>query len=300
MGDKVLIARGVKDPDIVAEGRWARWTGAALRRPGRTLTIGLVLLGALIVPAFGMKLGMPGARVVDPGHTSRDGYDLVVESFGPGAAGPAYVTVDAADAQQVIDVAMATDNVVDARIVAPPADTGRVVVRVVPGTQIDESATADMVEASEPARHGRAERRGRRTGGPEPRPHQRARRPCPLRHRDHPDRGVPAAARGVPQRRDRHVLDPHEPRHRRRRVRVRHPRVPARLRAALIGIEHQGFVDAWAPLFFFALLFGLSMDYQLFLLAAIKERYQATGDTHRAIAKASPAPAGRSPTRRSS
>jgi RND superfamily putative drug exporter len=52
---------------------------------------------------------------------------------------------------------------------------------------------------------------------------------------------------------------------------------------SLIGIEHQGFVDAWAPLFFFALLFGLSMDYQLFLLAAIKERYQATGDTRRAI-----------------
>ncbi len=49
--------------------------------------------------------------------------------------------------------------------------------------------------------------------------------------------------------------------------------------AGLIGIQHQGFVDAWAPLFFFALLFGLSMDYQLFLLAAIRERYEATGDT---------------------
>jgi RND superfamily putative drug exporter len=55
--------------------------------------------------------------------------------------------------------------------------------------------------------------------------------------------------------------------------------------ARLIGIEHQGFVDAWAPLFFFALLFGLSMDYQLFLLAAIKERYQATGDTRQAISE---------------
>ncbi len=53
--------------------------------------------------------------------------------------------------------------------------------------------------------------------------------------------------------------------------------------AGLLGIQHQGFVDAWAPLFFFALLFGLSMDYQLFLLAAIRERYQATGDTKRAI-----------------
>jgi RND superfamily putative drug exporter len=53
--------------------------------------------------------------------------------------------------------------------------------------------------------------------------------------------------------------------------------------AGLIGIEHQGFVDAWAPLFFFALLFGLSMDYQLFLLAAIRERYEATGDTRTAV-----------------
>ena len=52
---------------------------------------------------------------------------------------------------------------------------------------------------------------------------------------------------------------------------------------SLLGIEHQGFVDAWAPLFFFALLFGLSMDYQLFLLAAIRERYEATGDTEQAI-----------------
>jgi RND superfamily putative drug exporter len=53
--------------------------------------------------------------------------------------------------------------------------------------------------------------------------------------------------------------------------------------AGLIGIEHQGFVDAWAPLFFFALLFGLSMDYQLFLLAAIKERHEQTGDAALAV-----------------
>jgi RND superfamily putative drug exporter len=284
MGDKVLISRGRKDPDIVAEGRWAKWTGAALRRPGRTLTIGLVLLGALIVPAFGMKLGMPGARVVDPGHTSRDGYDMVVESFGPGAAGPAYVTVDAAGAQKVIDIAMATDNVVDARIVASPADTGRVVVRVVPGTQIDESATADMVEAL----------------------------------RGQLDTAVPSAKVGGPAGQNHDLTNVLV--HRApyaiaiilivafllllvvfRSVVIATFSILMNLitvgaafgfatlvfqhgfGASIIGIEHQGFVDAWAPLFFFALLFGLSMDYQLFLLAAIKERYQATGDTRRAI-----------------
>ncbi|MGE3688311.1 MAG: MMPL family transporter [Acidimicrobiia bacterium] len=284
MGDKVLVARGKKDPDIVAEGRWARWTGAALRRPGRTLAIGLVLLGVLVVPSFGMKLGMPGARVVDPGHTSRDGYDMVVESFGPGAAGPAYVTVDAADAQKVIDIAMVTDNVVDARIVAPPAATGRVVVRVVPGTQIDESATADMVEAL----RGQLDTAvpGAKVGGPAGQNHDLTQVLV--------DRAPYAIAvilvvafllllivfRSI-------VIATFS-------ILMNLVTVGAAFGfatlvfqhgygASLIGIEHQGFVDAWAPLFFFALLFGLSMDYQLFLLAAIKERYQATGDTRRAI-----------------
>jgi RND superfamily putative drug exporter len=53
--------------------------------------------------------------------------------------------------------------------------------------------------------------------------------------------------------------------------------------ASLIGIEHQGFINAWAPLFFFALLFGLSMDYQLFLLASIKEHHEKSGDTQVAV-----------------
>ncbi|MGZ6995647.1 MAG: MMPL family transporter, partial [Acidimicrobiia bacterium] len=59
LGDKVLVTRGKKDPDIVAEGRWARWTGVALRRPGTVLAIGIVLLGALVLPAVGIHLGMP-------------------------------------------------------------------------------------------------------------------------------------------------------------------------------------------------------------------------------------------------
>ena len=284
MGDKVLVTRGKKDPDIVAEGRWAKWTGVALRRPGMVLTIGLVLLGALIVPSFGMKLGMPGARVVDQGRSSRDGYDMVVQSFGPGAAGPAYITVAAADAQKVIDIAKATPNVVDARVVAPPAATGRVVVRVTPGTQIDQSATADMVT------HLRSQLDttipNAKVGGPAGQNHDLTnvlvdRAPYAI--------GIILIVafllllvvfRSV-------VIATFS-------ILMNLVTVGAAFGFAtlvfqhgygtgLIGIQHQGFVDAWAPLFFFALLFGLSMDYQLFLLAAIKERYQATGDTRRAI-----------------
>ena len=39
----------------------------------------------------------------------------------------------------------------------------------------------------------------------------------------------------------------------------------------LLGLESQGFVDAWAPIFFFALIFALAMDYTVFLLATVKE-----------------------------
>jgi RND superfamily putative drug exporter len=284
MGDRVLVSRNKKDPDIVAEGRWARWTSVSLRRPGLVLVIGLVLLGALIIPAFGMKLGMPGAGVVDKGLTSRDGFDQISGAFGPGAAGPMFVTVNAADAGTVIAIASSTNNVVNASVVTPPADSGRVVVRVIPGTKIDDSRTQDTVDAL----------------------------------RSELNTQVPNASVGGPAAQNRDltgVLTDRAP------YAIAIILVVAFLLLLivfrslviatfsvvmnlvtvgaafgfativfqhgvgtnLIGIEHQGFVDAWAPLFFFALLFGLSMDYQLFLLAAIKERYQATGDTKRAI-----------------
>jgi putative drug exporter of the RND superfamily len=44
-----------------------------------------------------------------------------------------------------------------------------------------------------------------------------------------------------------------------------------------------GSIEAWVPLFLFSLLFGLSMDYQVFLLSRIKERFDETGDTREAV-----------------
>ncbi len=78
LGDRVLVRKNTEDADITAESRWQRWTGVALRKPAAVLTLGLVVIGALIVPALGMHLGMPGAKVVDKGNTSRDGYDMLV------------------------------------------------------------------------------------------------------------------------------------------------------------------------------------------------------------------------------
>ena len=276
LGDRVLVKKE-KDPDRGAEGRWARWTGKALKRPGLTLAVGLGLLLLLAAPAIGMQLGMPGARVVDEGRSSRDGYDQLVEAFGPGAAAPIFVTVPADQAEQVVAIGAADRGVVDARVVAEPAASGRTVVRITPSTPVDDQATMDLV----------------------------------TRMREQVGAAVPDALVGGPASQNHdltNILIGRAP------LAIGLIMIVAfilllvvfrsltialmsiflnlvsvaasfgfativfqhGIGAGLLGIQSQGFVDAWAPLFFFALLFGLSMDYNLFLLAAIRERYEDT------------------------
>jgi RND superfamily putative drug exporter len=284
LGDRVLVSKGEPDLDRSAEGRWTRWTSGALKRPGLTLALGLILLLGLAAPALGMRLGMPGARVVDEGYSSRDGYELVVAAFGDGAAAPLFITVDAADAEKVVSLAQTDANVVDARFVATNESSGRSVVRVIGKTAPDDRETSNMVGRLRTALD--TEVTSADVGGPAAQNHDltdvlTGKAPLAI--------GIimvvafmlllvvfrslaiaissivlnlisVAAAFGFATLVFQHGYG-----------------------AGLLGIEHQGFVNAWAPLFFFALLFGLSMDYQLFLLAAIRERYEATGDTQRAI-----------------
>jgi RND superfamily putative drug exporter len=53
--------------------------------------------------------------------------------------------------------------------------------------------------------------------------------------------------------------------------------------AGLFGFQHTHVIDAWVPLFLFSVLFGLSMDYQVFLMSRIKERYDVSGSTRDAV-----------------
>jgi RND superfamily putative drug exporter len=52
----------------------------------------------------------------------------------------------------------------------------------------------------------------------------------------------------------------------------------------LLGFEQVDHIEAWVPLFLFSVLFGLSMDYQVFLLSRIREKFSETGDNRHAIA----------------
>jgi RND superfamily putative drug exporter len=52
----------------------------------------------------------------------------------------------------------------------------------------------------------------------------------------------------------------------------------------ILGFQQVEAIEAWLPLFLFSILFGLSMDYHVFLLSRIKERYDLTGDNTEAVA----------------
>jgi RND superfamily putative drug exporter len=53
--------------------------------------------------------------------------------------------------------------------------------------------------------------------------------------------------------------------------------------ANLLGFESQGFLDAWGPVFFFAMIFAISMDYTVFLLSSAKEHWDLSGDPKEAM-----------------
>jgi RND superfamily putative drug exporter len=54
--------------------------------------------------------------------------------------------------------------------------------------------------------------------------------------------------------------------------------------ASLIGVDRTTPIEAWAPVYIFAVVFGLSMDYEVFLLSRIKEEYDRTGHNATAVA----------------
>ncbi|MER5931853.1 MMPL family transporter [Streptomyces sp. NPDC002054] len=75
--------------------RWARYV---LRHPVSVLLVGVLGLGAIALPAASLELGLPGEGTMAPETTQRKAYDMLSESFGPGFNGPLTITVSAKDA----------------------------------------------------------------------------------------------------------------------------------------------------------------------------------------------------------
>ncbi|GGT13773.1 MMPL family transporter [Streptomyces purpureus] len=127
----------------------ARWAGLVLRHPVAVLLIGVVGLGTVAVPAASLELGLPGEGTMAPHTTQRKAYDMLSDSFGPGFNGPLTVTVEAKDVKTTAErvrTALKEVHGVDAVSPAttnPSGDTA--LVNVVPSTGPTDTRTEELV-----------------------------------------------------------------------------------------------------------------------------------------------------------
>jgi putative drug exporter of the RND superfamily len=255
--------------------RYAAWGARLWGRPLRYGAAAGAILLLLAVPAIGLRTGMPTSAQLPADAGAREGQALLERGFGPGAASALQVVVGERDAAPA-RAALARDPGIAA---VGPADhaRGAVLLTAIPATN-GRDATIDRVRAELPP--------DALVGGPAAETHdvQRAliaRLPvvvaialglgfvllvallrAPLAAAAAVAMSVVATAAAFGVARfvfQDGVLD------------------------RLLGWHSQGFVDAWAPIFFFALIFALAMDYTVFLLASVKAERDRTGDVRLAL-----------------
>ena len=259
--------------------RFAAWGRRLWARPLPYGAAAVLILLLLAAPVLGLRTGMPTITVVPPASDSREGHALVERAFGVGAPSRLQVVANERDLARV-KAALEGNPGIESVTSAQRAG-GRALVTAVPtageGSR-ELQSTIDAVRAELPA--------AALLGGPaaENRDLEQAlvsrlplvvgvimglgflllvvllRAPLAAAAAVGLNLLATAAAFGV-----------------------------ARLvfqngaLEGLLGFESQGFVDAWAPIFFFALVFALAMDYTVFLLATIKEAHDRTGDARGAV-----------------
>ncbi|WP_030870269.1 MMPL family transporter [Streptomyces sp. NRRL S-37] len=129
-----------------------RWASFVVRRPLAVLLLGVVGLGAAAVPAASLELGLPDDGSQPTSTTQRRAYDLLSEGFGPGFNGPLVVVVDAKGSddpqavfQQAGDDIKGLDNVVNVAPAAPNKAGDTATITVVPDSKPSSVTTEDLV-----------------------------------------------------------------------------------------------------------------------------------------------------------
>ncbi|GAA1527350.1 MMPL family transporter [Actinomadura kijaniata] len=123
---------------------WRRLAAAVQRRPLVALLTAAVLLGALVLPALSMRLGFSDAGSDAPDTTSRQAYDLLSKGFGPGFNGPLLVVANTPNpaATQTLN---ATPGVQSATDPVPTPDGRAATILVFPTSAPQDEATSDLV-----------------------------------------------------------------------------------------------------------------------------------------------------------
>jgi putative drug exporter of the RND superfamily len=259
--------------------RFAAWGERLWGHPLRYGIPALAALVLLIVPVTQLDTAMPSIKVVPSGDSSRIGYQEVQAAFGSGATGPLQLVAPARDAGRVAAVAQADPGI--GQVMPPARSGGLALIQAVPRQDPSNpavGATIDRLRAELP--------RDTLVGGAVTENYDlqsalSAKTPLVI--------GAVLALGFV-------LL----------LFALQAPVIAAvgvitNLLAtgaafgvakwifqdgalhSLLGFEPQGFLDAWGPVFFFAMIFAISMDYTVFLLSSAKEHWDRTGDAKEAM-----------------
>jgi RND superfamily putative drug exporter len=292
--DKLSIHRKnhvVKPADKTIAGRWAHHVGS---HPVRYAIVGLGAMCAIAIPALSMRIGVPDDGNAPTHTTQRIAYDQLAEGFGPGFNGPILVVVElpepheASTVKRIHDALQADPGIaaVTAPVLNAAGDTA--VFTANPTTAPQAAATDQLV------RHLRTEVLPGTVEGTDVRVSLTGRAMLT----DLTDRltnrlplfiaAVVAMSFLLLMIVFRSILVP-------LKAAIMNLLSIAAAYGVLVAVFQWGWgkgliglhdtmpINPFLPLIMFAILFGLSMDYEVFLLSRVREEYVRTGDNHEAV-----------------
>ncbi|NYI80914.1 MMPL family transporter [Nocardioides panzhihuensis] len=256
---------------------FAAWGERLWKRPVAWGLLATVILLALAAPILGLKTAMPSIKVLPEDASARVGYSQVQDAFGTGAPGTLQIVTDDTDASAA-SAALKDDPGIAAAMPPMPAadDSGLVLIQAVPSVDPSDPALSNTVDRLRTDLPDSAVLGGAAVEN--------------LDLKAQLDESTPLVIGVVLVLGFMLLL-----------IALQAPLISllgtlasllstaaafgvARLifqeghGADLLGFEPQGFLDAWAPVFFFAMIFAIAMDYTVFLLASAKEHYERSGD----------------------
>jgi putative drug exporter of the RND superfamily len=285
---RVPLAGRRRDPARTWSFRWSR---VVQRRPVAALIGALVIVVTLAVPVFSIRLGFSDAGSNPASDTTRQAYDLLSEGFGPGFNGPLVLAAKTpggrADVGTLQRLSAELNHTHGVAYASPPVGSpsgSAAVMFVVPTTAPQDQATSNLVNGLRDVIVPRAiagstamvKVGGATAGVVDFASYTAHRLPVLI--------GVVLALSFLLLMMVfRSVLVPLKA------VVVNLLSIGAAYGLivavfqwgwgkGLIGVGKAGPVEAWAPMMIFAIVFGLSMDYEVFLLSRIREEYDRTGD----------------------
>jgi putative drug exporter of the RND superfamily len=276
----------------------ARWSRFIQRRPWPAAIVGAAIVLALAAPVLGLRLGFPDEGNDQAGSMTRVAYDTVTQGFGPGANGPLLLVAEtprSTGPQDLQRLASAVRADRDVAFVAPaqPSPDGRAaVMAVVPRSSPQSDATTQLVKRL------RGDVVPGALTGTGVTVHVGGTTAAFVDQSDLVSGRLPLFIVGVIGMSFLLLLSA-----------FRSPLIAAKaglmnllsvgaaygvmalfagggwFGSDLLGIDQSVPVAPFIPVMMFAILFGLSMDYEVFLLSRVREEYLGHGDTARAVAE---------------